>query len=200
MREGRGGLLLSIHRLKHQQRPPKVPITLLCNPLGQGLFPLQLLRTSHILHNLHHLVYTRRRNPHQQRPAADRRNNPRRGIRNQNQPEVRRVLFHGPPKRGLGVAGEGVGLIDDHDLEALLCREVHLLRLRNLLEQVLYHDAVAIAHVAGRDLEVVDGRDDGELGLAVADRVGAAVDLDLFDAGPVELLERCDDAGLLAGA
>jgi hypothetical protein len=93
-----------------------------------------------------------------------------------------------------------VRLIDHHDLEPLLRRQIHLLRLRDFLEQVLYDDAVVVAHIGRCDLEVVDGGDNVELELAVRRGLeDARVDFDLFDAWAVELFERGDDAGLLAG-
>ena len=92
-------------------------------------------------------------------------------------------------------------LVDDDDLEALLCAEVDLLGLRDFLEQILHHYSVVVPDIGGRDLEVVYGGDDVELEFAVRRGLeDARVDLDLLDTGTVHLLERCDDARLFACA
>lgn len=89
----------------------------------------------------------------------------------------------------MGIAGEMIGLVDDHNLEPLLGRLVDLLRLRHLLEQVLNYDSIVVADVGGRDLEVVDRGYDVELELAVAAGLkDTRVDLDLLDTGAEELL------------
>ena len=94
-----------------------------------------------------------------------------------------------------------IGLVDHDHFEPLPRILIHLLRLRDLLEQILHDDAIAGADVARRDLEVVDGGDDVEFELAVRRRLeDAGVDFDLLDAGAVEGAEGGDDAGLLAGA
>jgi len=90
----------------------------------------------------------------------------------------------------------------DHDhLEPLLSRLVDLLGLGDLLQEVLDHDPVVVADIGRRDLEVVNGRDNVELELAVvAGLEDARVDLYFFNTGPEELFERSDDTGFLAGA
>lgn len=193
--------LLRMYRLEHQQRPPQIPTAFLRNPLIQPLILLPPLLPARHLQCLDHILLLRRRHPDQQRPTPNRRNDVARALRQQNQPQIRRILLHRPPQRRLRIAREMIRLVDDHDLEPLLGRQVHLLRLRDLLQQVLHDDAVVVAHVARRDLQVVVAGDDVELELAVGGRLeDAAVDLDLLHAGPVEFLERGHDAGFLAGA
>jgi hypothetical protein len=94
-----------------------------------------------------------------------------------------------------------VGLVDDHDLEALAGRLVDLLRLGHFLEEVLHHDAVIVADIGGCDFEVVDGGDDVKLELAVGRGLeDTGVDLDLLDAGAVEFLQSGYYPRLLPGA
>lgn len=90
-------LLLSVDSLKHQERSSEIPSALFSNADRESLVPAQLLNRRNVLHHPHHLRHSRRRNPHQQRPAADRRNNIRCAIRNQDQPQVRTIFLHGPP-------------------------------------------------------------------------------------------------------
>lgn len=137
-----------------------------------------------------HLAYfpvCRRRHAHEQRTRPDGRNDIRRRVREQDKSQIGRVFLHRPTQGGLGVSREVVGLVYHHHLEPLPRRQVHLLRLRDLLEEVLYHDSVIGSYVGGGYFEVVDGSDDVEFELAV--RCGlenSRVDLDLFDAGSVE--------------
>ena len=92
-----------------------------------------------------------------------------------------------------------VCLIDDDNLEALLCAQVDLLCLRHFLEEVLHHHSVVVADIRRCDLEVVYGCDDVEFELAVRGRLeDAGVDLDLLDTRAVEFFERCNDTRLLA--
>ena len=94
-----------------------------------------------------------------------------------------------------------VRLIDHDDLEPLPRILVHLLRLRDFLQQVLDDYTVEVAHVGRGDFEVVDGGYDVEFQLAVRGRLeDPGVDFDLFDAGAVQGAEGGDDAGFFAGA
>ena len=94
-----------------------------------------------------------------------------------------------------------ISLINDDHLESLLRVQVDLLRLGDLLEQVLDDDTVEVPDVSRCDFQVVDRGDDVELELAVrGGREDARVDLDLLHAGAVELAECRDYAGLFAGA
>jgi hypothetical protein len=40
-----------------------------------------------------------------------------------------------------------IRLVDHHDLEPLLRRQIHLLRLRDFLEQILNNDAVIVSYI-----------------------------------------------------
>lgn len=194
-------LLLRVDSLEHQEGSSEVSSALLSHTHCEGLAPLQLLDRGNVLHDADHLLHGRGRNAHQQRPAADRGNDVRGAVGDQDQSQVRAVFLHGPPERGLGIAGEVVGLIYDDDLEALARGNVDLLGLRNFLEQRLDDDAVVVADVGRGDFEVVHGGDDVEFDFAVGGGLeDARVDLDLFNAGTVELLEGGDDTGLFAGA
>lgn len=94
-----------------------------------------------------------------------------------------------------------VRLVDDDNLEPLSRRNIHLLCLCDFFEERLDHDTVVVTNIGRGDFEVVDGRDDVEFDLAVGGRLkDAGVDFDLFDAGPVELLQGGNDTGLFAGA
>ena len=76
-----------------------------------------------------------------------------------------------------------------------------MLRLCDLLQQLLDDDAVVVADVRGCDLEMVDGGDDVEFELAGGRGLeDAGVDFDLLGARTVEGAERGEDAGLFAGA
>ena len=93
-----------------------------------------------------------------------------------------------------------VRLIDHDDLEALLGIHVDLLRLRDLLEQILHDDTVIIPNIRGCDLKMVNGGNDVELEFAVGCGLeDARIDLDFLDTGAVELFEGCDDTCLLSG-
>lgn len=101
----------------------------------------------------------------------------------------------------MGVTGEVIRFIDDHDFEALSRGEIDLLRLGDFLQQRLDHDAVVVADVARGDLEVIDGGDDVEFNFAVGGGLeDSGVDFDFLDAGPVEFFEGGDDAGFFPGA
>lgn len=94
-----------------------------------------------------------------------------------------------------------IGLIDHDDLEALPRILIHLLRLRDFLQQILHDHAVEVADVRRGDLQVIDGCDDVEFEFAVRGRLeDSRVDFDLLDAGAVEGAEGGDDTGFLAGA
>ena len=93
------------------------------------------------------------------------------------------------------------GFVDDHDLELLLGRRIDLLRLCNLLEEVLDDYAVIVAYVRGGDLEMVEGGNNVELQLPVAACLeDTGIDLDFFYSGAEELLQRRNDSSLFAGA
>lgn len=190
-----------MHRLKYQQRPSQIPPTLLRNPLIQSLDHTPPLLLSHTFKHPTNLFLRRRRHPHKQRPTPYRRNNITRRIRQQYQPQIRTIFLHRAPQRRLRIPRQMIRLIDDHHLESLLRREIHLLRLGDLLEQVLDDDAVEVSDVRGRDFEVVDRGDNVEFELAVGGRLeDACVDFDLFYAGAVEFFQCGYDAGFLAGA
>jgi hypothetical protein len=94
-----------------------------------------------------------------------------------------------------------IRLIDDHNLESLLGALVYLLRLRNLLRQILYDDSVIGPNIRGRDLQVINRCYDVELEFPVGGGLeDSRIDLDLFDAGTIELFESSDNAGLLPRA
>lgn len=140
-------VLLRMHTLKHQQCSPQIPSALLRNPLIQAPLhsPALLLPTP--LQHLTNLALARRRNPNQQRPRPNRRNDIRRTIRQQYQPEIRTVFLHRPPQRRLRITRKMIRLIDNHDLKPLLRARIHLLGLRHFFEQVLHDDAVVITDV-----------------------------------------------------
>lgn len=92
-----------------------------------------------------------------------------------------------------------IGLVDDDELEALAGSGVDLLCLCHLLEQLLHHHAIVVAHIGRRDLEVIDRSDDVELELAVGRGLeDAGVDFDLVGAGAVEFAKKGDDTRFLA--
>ena len=65
----------------------------------------------------------------------------------------------------------------------------------------MHDDAVVIAHVRGRDLEVVDRGHDVEFEFFVRGRLeDARVDFDFFHTWAVQFFEGGNDAGFLAGA
>ena len=105
-----------MYRLIHQQRPSQIPPTLLSNPSIQLLRhdPPLLLRTP--LKHITNLHLRRRRNPNQQCPTPDRRNDIRRTVRQQYEPQVWTILLHRPPQRRLRIPRQMIRLIDNHDL------------------------------------------------------------------------------------
>ena len=127
-------VLLRMNRLKHQQRLPQIPPTLLRDPAIQTLHLLPLFLLPRRTQRPTNLILGRRRNPHQQRPTPYRRNNVTRRVCQQYQPQIRTILFHGASQRRLRIPRQVIRLIDHHDLEPLLRCQIHLLRLRDLLE------------------------------------------------------------------
>lgn len=151
-----------MYRLIHQQRPSQIPPTLLSNPSIQFLRhdPPLLPRTP--LKHITDLHLRRRCHPNQQCPTPNRRNDIRRTIRQQYEPQVRTILLHRPPQRRLRIPRQMISLIDNHDLKPLLGTLINLLRLRHLLQQILHHDSIVVANVRRSDLEVVDRGNDIE--------------------------------------
>jgi len=127
-------ILLRMHRLKHQQRPPQIPPALLRNPRIQLLGHRPPLFPRAPLQHLTDLYLRGRRNSYQQRPAPNRCNNIRRAVRQQYQPQIWTVLLHCPPQRRLRIPRQMIRLVDDHDLESLFRALIDLLRLRHLLQ------------------------------------------------------------------
>lgn len=185
-------IIARIDTLHHQQRLSQIPPTLHRNPLKQLFANLQLLQLRNILQNAHNLALRRRRNPHKQRSRPDRPNDICRAVRNQDQPQIGRVFFHSPTQRGLGIAREVVGFVDDDDLEALFGADIDLLGLGDFFEKGLDHDTVVVADVGGGYFEVEDGGDDVEFEFAV--RCGledSGVDFDLGVVG-LEMVRKCN--------
>lgn len=133
----------------------------------QTLYHRPALLLRRLSQHFTYLLMRRRRHPHKQRTRPNRRNNIRSRVRQQDEPQVRRVLLHRPTQSRLSVSREVICLVYHHHLEPLPRRQVHLLRLRDLLEEVLYHDPVIGPYVGRGDFEVVDGGDDVEFELAV---------------------------------
>jgi hypothetical protein len=192
-------VLLRVDSLEHEQSLPQIPPTLLRNPLVErcNLTPAFLL--AHGPQNPTDLVLCRGCNPDKQRSATNRCDDVACGVRQEDQAKVGTVLLHGPSERRLRISRQVVCLIDDDDLEALLCAQVDLLGLRHFFEQILHHHSVVVADIRRCDLEVVYGCDDVEFELAVRGCLeDTGVDLDLLDTRAVEFFERCYDTRLLA--
>nr|POE46839.1 sulfite efflux pump ssu1 [Quercus suber] len=154
------------------QSTPKPPVTLHLTYLGQ---------------HARDLFLRRRRNSHQETSRANRSNDVARAICEQDQAQIRAVLLHRATERGLRIARKLVRLIDHHDLEPLFRSEIDLLSLRDLFQQVLDHNAVVIADIRGRDLQVVVGRHDVEFEFAIRGRLkNPAVDLDLLNSRAIQ--------------
>jgi hypothetical protein len=136
-----------MNRFEHQQGFSQIPSTIPRDPLVQALHLLPSLLFAHILQHTADLRLRRRSNPHEQRSTPNRRNDITRRIRQQNQSQIGTVLFHRPPQRGLCISRQVIRLIDDHDLEALLCAQVDLLCLCYFLEQVLHDHSVVVANI-----------------------------------------------------
>ena len=93
-----------------------------------------------------------------------------------------------------------VGLVDHDNLELLLGRLVDLLCLRYLFEEVLDDHSVVVSDIGWCNFEMVDRGDDVELELPVAACLeDTCIDLDLFHAGSVQLLQSRDNSCLFAG-
>jgi hypothetical protein len=140
-------VLLCVDCLKHQQGLPQISPTILCDPLVQALDLLPTLLVSYIPEYSADLSLCGRSNSHQQRSTPDRRDNIARRVRQQDQPQIRTVLLHRPPQCRLCISCQMVCLVDDHNLEALLCAQIHLLCLCHFLEQVLHNDPVVVADI-----------------------------------------------------
>lgn len=94
-----------------------------------------------------------------------------------------------------------VGFVDNDNFESLFRCCVDLLRLRNLLEKILYDHTVVVAHVTRCNFEVIYGGDNIEFELSIRSSLeNACVDLDLFDTGAVQFFQRSYNPGLLASA
>ena len=146
-----GGLLadvlLRVNSLEHEQSLPQVPPALLRDPLVErcNLTPAFLL--AHSPQNPADLVLRRCCNPDKQRPATNRCDDVACGVREEDQAKIGAVLLHGPSECRLSISRQVVCLIDDDNLEALLCAQVDLLCLRHFLEQVLHHYSIVVADI-----------------------------------------------------
>ena len=205
---------------KHQQRSPQIPPALFRNPLLQWLTRFVSLLLAYFREDSSDLVFCWRSDSHKQTTTSDRGDDVARAVRQQNQSQIWRVLLHGPTQGRLRISSEMVGFVDHAHLEALLGRQIHLLRLGDFFEQILDDDAIVVANVRRRDLEVVVGRDDVEFQLAIAIRLisggvertlpscscspsrleDPAVYLDLLHARPVQRPQGGSDSSLLAGS
>lgn len=203
-RDGRlvaGVRVLRVDGLEHQQGLAQVAARVFGDALVQGRDDLPVLLLACLAEGVADLGLGGRGDAHQQRPTADRGDDAGRAVRHQDQAHVGAVLLHCPSQRGLRVATQPVGLVDHHYLEPLLRREVHLLRLRHLFEKLLDHHPVVVAHIARRDLEVVDRRDDVEFEFAIRRRrKHACINFDLFRPTAIERAQRRKDTRLFPSA
>jgi hypothetical protein len=133
--------------LKHQQRLPQVPPTVFCDSLIEGWNLIPPLLLPYVLQDITYLNFCWRCNSDKQRSATNRRNNVACRVRQQNEPQIRTVLLHCPPERGLCIPCQMVRFVDDHNFETLLCTQIDLLRLRHLLEQVLDDYPVVVSDI-----------------------------------------------------
>lgn len=192
-------VLLRIDSLEHQKRAAQVSSTLLSDSLVQafGLVPAFSLRSNS--ERRANIGFSGRSHPDQQGSRANRGNDVRGAIGQENQAQIRTVLFHSTTQCSLGITGEVVGLVNYNDLEPLLRGLIHLLCLGDLLQQFLDHDSVVVTDIRGRNFEVVDGGDDVEFKLAVACRLEhSRVDLDLLDSRSVQFFQCRNDTCFLA--
>lgn len=179
-------LLLRIDRLEHEQCTAQIPTTLLRNSLVQAIRLGPSLFLSGDSKCRADIVFSWCSHPDQQGTRANGRDNVGSAVGQENQSQVRAVLFHRTSQRGLGVTSEVVGFIDHDNLEPLLRGQIHLLCLCNFFQQFLDHDAVVVSNVGGSNLKVVNGGDNVEFELAVAGGLeDSRIDLDLFDTGAV---------------
>lgn len=191
---------MRIDSLEHQQRPPQVTITVRRNAFIEPRRFCPALLFDGSSKYLADLGLSRRGDADKQGARADRGNDVSGTVGQQYQTQCRTVVFHCTAKSGLCVTREMVGFVDDDNLEALTSGNVHLLRLRNLLQQLLDDDTVIVADIGRGDFEVINRGHDVELELAVAARLeGARVDLDLLDGGTEKRLECRNRTRLLAG-
>lgn len=94
-----------------------------------------------------------------------------------------------------------VGLVDDHNLEALLRALIDLLRLCHLFEKILHDNSVIVADIRWCDLEMVHRCDDVELKLSVGRCLeNARVDLDLLNPWTIQFFQCGYNACLLSCA
>ena len=186
-----------MNRLKHQQCSSQIPPALLCNAPVQDFDLRPAFFSPNLLQDLADLILVWRGDPDEKGSAPDRCDDVRGRVGQENQPQVGAVLLHGPTQRRLCVPGEMVGFVDHHDLEPLSCRHIDLLRLRNLLQEVLHHHSIIVSHIRWRDLKVVDRSDDIEFEFAVGRGLeDSGVDLDLLHSWPIQLLQRRHDPSL----
>ena len=133
--------------LKHQQCSPQISPAVLCNSLVQGWNLVPAFPFTHVVQDVADLSFRWRCNSNEQRSAANRSNDVACRVGQENEPQVRTVLLHRPPERGLCISCQMIRFIDHNNLEALLCSHIDLLCLRNLLEQVLDDYPVVVADI-----------------------------------------------------
>ena len=198
---GRQDLLGRINRLEHHLGSAQVAVTRLREALVQAAQGRPALLLCRVGQHSANLLMGGSAHANQEGARLDWCNDVGSRVRQENEPQVGRVFFHRATQGCLRIAGEVFGFVDDHDLELLLSRRIDLLRLRNLLEDVLDDDAVIVADVRGGDLEMVERGNNVELQLPVAACLeDTGIDLDFFYSGAEELLQRRNDSSLLAGA
>ncbi len=94
-----------------------------------------------------------------------------------------------------------VGFIDHHDLESLLCTQVDLLCLGNLLEQILNDHSIIVSNIGRCNFEMVYRGYNVEFEFSIRCCLEyTCVNLDLLNTRSVELFECSDDTCLLSGA
>jgi hypothetical protein len=185
--------------LKHEQSTTQVAVTLLGNSLFETLTACVTLLLSDLSQDCADLVFGRCSDSDKQGTTSNRSNDIARTVGQKDQAQVGTVFLHCSSQGSLGVSGEMVCLIDDDNLEALFGGHVDLLCLSNLLEKVLDNNTVVVANITRCYLEMVVGRDDVELELAVARCLeDSTVDLDLLYTWAVKCAKGCCDSCLFA--
>lgn len=81
------------------------------------------------------------------------------GVGAKYQSHCRCMSFHCSPQGSLGIVGELVGAVDDHNFEPTTSPRVQLSALPNLFQNVLYHCSIPLSYICRSEFKVIVGFD-----------------------------------------
>lgn len=184
---GRERIASHVGSLEHEQSTSQIARRLLSDARGQLVGQTGALGLARLLQYGGDLLVRRRGHPQRQTSRSHRGYDTTRRVAAEYQTTRGHVLFHGATERVLCVLGESIDLGEEHHLEALLRVHVQLIRLRNILDQLLYDNAIVDARIARVDLDVIVARQRGHLDRFLRRRLELLpLDAQLFHARTVE--------------